>query len=88
MNLLPHSKRDEWAIPSLDRLLADPAAFSVLPSEVQNAVYAHVATLEAAFRAKMLMLSRDRQALPATGNLCARWPSCSAKAEWLAPCMR
>jgi predicted DNA-binding transcriptional regulator AlpA len=64
MNLLPHSKRDVGAIPSLDRLLADPAAFSILPSEVQNAVYAQVATLEAAFRARMLMLGRDRQALP------------------------
>ena len=61
MSLLPHGQRDVGAIPSLDRLLADPAAFSVLPSEVQNAVYAQVATLEAAFRAKMLTLRRDGQ---------------------------
>jgi hypothetical protein len=67
MNLLPHSKRDVGAIPSLDNLSADPAAFSVLPSEVQNAVYAQVATLEATFRAKMLTLRRDGQT-PATND--------------------
>jgi hypothetical protein len=67
MNLLPHGKRDVRAIPSLDNLSADPAAFSVLPSEVQNAVYAQVATLEATFRAKMLTLRRDRQT-PATND--------------------
>jgi hypothetical protein len=61
MNLLPHRKRDVGAIPSLDNLSADPGAFSVLPSEVQNAVYAQVATLEAAFRAKILTLRRDGQ---------------------------
>jgi predicted DNA-binding transcriptional regulator AlpA len=65
MSLLPNGNREMGAIPSLDRLLADPAAFSVLPSEVQNAVYAQVATLEAAFRAKMLTLRRDGQT-PAT----------------------
>lgn len=67
MNLLPHGKRDVGALPSLDRLLGDPAAFSVLPSEIQNAVYAQVAALEAAFRAKMLTLGRDGQA-PATNE--------------------
>jgi hypothetical protein len=67
MSLLPNGKREMGTIPSLDNLSADPAAFSVLPSEVQNAVYAQVATLEAAFRAKMLTLRRDGQ-MPATND--------------------
>jgi len=43
----------------LDGLLADPAAFNLLPAETQNALYAQVATLEAAFRAKILTRGCD-----------------------------
>jgi predicted DNA-binding transcriptional regulator AlpA len=59
MNLSPHGKPHMGAIPSLDRLLADPAAFNLLPADTQNAVYAQVAALEAAFRAKILTRGRD-----------------------------
>ena len=65
MNLSPHGKPHMGAIPSLDRLLADPAAFNLLPADTQNAVYAQVAALEAAFRAKILTRGRDGSA-PAT----------------------
>jgi hypothetical protein len=54
MNLSPHGKPHMGAIPSLDRLLADPAAFNLLPADTQNAVHAQVAALEAAFCAKIL----------------------------------
>jgi hypothetical protein len=59
MNRSPHGTPQIGAIPSLDRLLADPAAFARLPAATQNAVYAQVAALEAAFRAQMLTLGRD-----------------------------
>lgn len=67
MNLSPHAKPHTGAIPSLDRLLADPAAFNLLPAETQNAVYAQVAALEAALRAKILTRGRDGPA-PSTSE--------------------
>ena len=67
MKLSPHGRPHLGAIPSLDRLLADPAAFDLLPADTQNAVYAHVAALEAAFRATILTRGRDGPA-PATSE--------------------
>ena len=67
MNLSPHGRSGLGAIPSLDGLLADPAAFKLLPTDTQNAVYAQVAALEAAFRATILTRGRDGSA-PATSE--------------------
>jgi hypothetical protein len=59
INLSTNGKPHTGATPSLDRLLADPAAFDLLRSDTQNAVYAQVAAMEAAFRAKILTRGRD-----------------------------
>ena len=67
MNLSPLGRPHLGAIPSLDGLLADPAAFNLLPTDTQNAVYAQVAALEAAFRATILTRDRDGSA-PTTGE--------------------
>ena len=54
INHSPNGKPHTGAIPNLDSLVADPAAFNLLPAHTQNAVYAQVAALEAAFRATIL----------------------------------